>query len=206
MGALCEVDILSSLLLEQAMLWADTKRKQGASIEQIVDALCETLLEIMPNNEPEREDAILSDIYTKIGAQLGKGKQITLREPSKPMTELEYLLSKVPSALLEENENTYFLVAAAGNYEAADWIYLFYFVELDHAKQMYSLLTSRYGCVRLHEWGSRINQKGNYEECWLSYWWSDPKYVGEDPSGRGWGIPLGNKHPVEYTPSRRSSE
>ena len=68
---------------------------------------------------------------------------------------------------------------------------------------MFELLVHRYGCVRLYERAMRTNQKGNTEECWSSYWWSDSDWVGEQSSSRGWGIPLGNERPVEYPPLKQ---
>ncbi|MFT9067593.1 MAG: hypothetical protein ABF420_06070 [Acetobacter syzygii] len=194
---------MSELLFEQAKQWATTKKNQGASIEQVIDALYEAILEILPDNDAPRENAILLEIYEKLKSQIGQelGEKPVIQ--SEPISEIEWLRKKVPATLLEEGDDTYFSVCAAGKYGAADWVYELYFVNLKDAKEMFELLVHRYGCVRLYEWAKRTNQNGNTEECWLSYWWSDSDWVGEEPSGRGWGIPWGNERPVAYAPLKQ---
>lgn len=190
---------MSELLYEQAMMWVNSKRKHGASVEQISDALYEALLEILPHNDPIREKNILNNIFSKVGNQLGvptNGNKNTSKH--KPKTEKEILFEKIPNALLEDDGECYFAVDGAKDYNSNGWIWSFYFKEESDAKAMYSLLAQKYGCVRLYELGSRINQQKNYEKRWMAYWWSDDKFVGEKPSGRGWGIPEENLKPVEY--------
>ena len=126
---------MSELLFEQAKQWATSKKNQGASIEQVVDALYEAMLDILPDNDAPRESAILLEIYEKIRGQIGKelGEKPVIQ--SEPISEIEWLRKKVPATLLEERDDTFFSVRAAGKYDARDWVYELFYINLKDAKK-----------------------------------------------------------------------
>mgnify|MGYP003365247990 CR=1 FL=1 len=108
---------------------------------------------------------------------------------------------KLPGIMKTWDHKARYAIDAAHKYEGSPRLVNIFSSEKSSAAEAANELAKRFGCVRLYEWGKYVTDKGNISApCWIAYWWNDVDYVGDKPTGSGYGIPDGNLQPVPYSP------
>lgn len=111
-----------------------------------------------------------------------------------PPEDPDPLFPRIKGLLTEDDGEARYAIDAANSYDG-DWIINRWTHSKDAAHALADTLATKYGCVRLYEWGTCHTDRGRTFTGWIAFWWSDTDYVKEKPDNRR-GIPYGNKKAV----------
>ncbi len=114
---------------------------------------------------------------------------------------------EIPGLQKDDGKAPYAIDAAAASHSEG-WTINRWFHDREEAKTVADLLAAKeFGCVRLYEWGKWASPRSALGslEGWVAFWWrdTDADYVDYKPTGSVFGVPEGNKRPVDYTPLSR---